>query len=189
MDFTRLIESESAKLKELHAAITRTVVHRDRDERSRHEWQDACTAFHAHVSPLAKLLEPACGQQRYTDPELLEFAIRFLELDPWFFRSGYLKQILITRLKRSDLDDATRQRLRVVLMDAVKRRGTREFKYYCRLAAVLADEAFVGELAAACTGADPARIHRAKMMLEQVRRHSHRHPKRLQPIVHKKRCR
>jgi hypothetical protein len=124
MDFTHLIESEGAKLEELHAAINRTVVHRDRDQRSRREWEAACAAFHNYVLPLDRYLEPACDEDRYTDRELLEFAIRFLELDPWFFRSGYLKQILITRLKRSDLDVSAKERLRRVLIDAVNRRGT-----------------------------------------------------------------
>jgi len=178
MDLTQLIESESAKLDELHAAIRRTAVDRDRGPHSRREWAAACAAFHSYVSPLDRYFEQACEQARYSHAELLEFAIRFLELDPWFFRSGYLKQILITRLKRSDLSESARERLRRVVIDAANRRGAREFKYYCRLAAVVADDKVVSELETVSTGTDAARANRAKMMLDQIRQHSQLHNKR-----------
>lgn len=172
MDFTGLIEGESAKIAALHAAVHHTSVNRDRGKGSRQEWEDACVAFHSYVSPLYRFLELARNERQYTNPELLEFAIRFLELDPWFFRSGYLKQILLTRLKRSDLNERAQERLRRVLIDAVNRRGTREFRYYCRLAAVLANKSFVSELETAYAGDDSARVDRARMMLEHIRQRS-----------------
>ena len=146
VDFTELIAEEGARLGELHAEVHRTFLQRDRDAESRLDWERACDAFHSYGSRMDSYIERACKQSRYSDRKLLEFVVCFLEVDPWFFRSGYLKQIFLTRLKRSDLDEATQGRLRRVLLDIVDRRGTREFKHYCRLAAVIADESLVSAL-------------------------------------------
>jgi len=165
-NFTELITEESARLGELHAQVHRTFLHRDRDEKARLEWGRACDAFHARVSPMDRYIDRACEKARYSDDRrLLEFVVCFLEVDPWFFRSGYLKQIFLTRLKRSDLDEATQERLRKVLLGIVARRGTREFKHYCRLAAVIADESLVSALEKAGESTDGAIARRARWML------------------------
>ena len=171
-DLVDLIESEATKLEALHSAIDRTFVNRDKGDETRRAWDNACEAFHTYRSRMDPFLERACEEERYTDSELLEFVVAFLEVDPWFFRSGYLKQILLTRLKRSDLSEPLRQRLRRVLIDAARRRGTREFKYYCRLAVSVADQELESELEVVRAGTDAAAAHRAKMMLEAIRNHS-----------------
>jgi len=172
-DFVDLIKSEAAKLEALHAAIDRTVVDRDKNDEARRAWDSACEAFHTYRSRMDPYLERACDEERYADSDLLEFAVAFLEVDPWFFRSGYLKQILLTRLKRSDLSEPLRQRLRRVLADAARRRGTREFKHYCRLAVSLADHELASELEVLRVGTDVAAARRAKMMLEAIRNQRH----------------
>lgn len=169
VDFTELIAEEGAKLRGLHAQVHRTFLHRDSDAKSRLEWERACDAFHSYISRLNPYIERACKKVRYADKNLLEFVVCFLEVDPWFFRSGYLKQIFLTRLKRSDLNEATKGRLRSVLLDAVNRRGTREFKYYCRLAAVIGDEGLVAALEKASDDSDCAVANRAKLMLGTIR--------------------
>jgi hypothetical protein len=172
MEFATLIRSESAKLEELHAAIDRAFVNRDRDARSRREWETAVRASHAYRSALDPYIERACSEAEFSDSELVEFVICFLESDAWFFRSGYLKQVFITRLKRSSLNEAAKARLRRVLIDAVNRRGTREFKYYCRLAIAVAGPELLAELDTAARDSDDrSRASRASMMLRHIRRH------------------
>jgi hypothetical protein len=168
IDFATLIAQEAAKLEALHVEVHWTFAHRDRNAESRLAWQRACDAFHSHVSALDPYLERACNKERYTKQDLVEFAVCFLEVDPWFFRSGYLKQILLTRLKQSDLGETAKGRLRSVLLDAVARRGTREFRYYCRLAAVIADQGLVAALEIARQGSG-ASASRARLMLDVIR--------------------
>src|SRR5262245_27006935 len=146
-DFTKLITEEGAKLEELYVQVRRT------------------------ESRLDPYIKRACKYKmgRYVKKDLLEFAVCFLEVDPWFYRSGYLKQIFLSRLKRSDLDEAIKGRLRMVLLDAVDRRGTREFRYYCRLAAVIGDEDLVAVLEKASESSGGAVASRAKLMLSTIR--------------------
>ena len=183
MDFKRLIAEEGAKFDELHAQIGRTFAVRDRDAKHLEAWKRACAECHAYSSRLDPFFNRACAEDSYRDRELIEFAICFLEVDPMFFRSGYLKQTVITRLKRSDLREGDRSRLRQVVWDAVDRRGTREFKYYCRLAVVLADDTLLKHLETARLEPGTARASRAAMMLKHVSQGLGKHNKPLQPIA------
>ena len=168
-NFVELIAEEGAKLGELHARLQRAFFHRECDSPSHREWDRAAYAFRTYVSPLDPYIERARKKRRYSEGRLLEFVVAFLEVDPWFFGSGYLKEGFLTRLKRSDLDEAIRERLRRVLLDAVERRGAREFQRYCRLAAVIPNEDFVSALQQATASADGAVASRARRMLGVIR--------------------
>ena len=96
------------------------------------------------------------------------FVIAFLEVDPLFFRSGYIKEEMLRKIKRSPLTPSQSDRLRSVLHHAVENRGSREFKGYCRLAAVIADEKLIGALETAAQYGEGARKSRAELMLQYV---------------------
>ena len=90
-DFARLIAEEATKFEALHAEIERTVASRDRSAQSRLECERACEAFHSYVSPLNSYLERACDEDRYSDKNLVEFVVCFLEVDPWVLPLGLSK--------------------------------------------------------------------------------------------------
>ncbi len=169
MDIAQLIRDESAKYRALHKRVHETCQRRNVDHSSQEAWRQACKAFHAFRSSLDPLFERAFQEKIYCDKTLIEFAISFLEVDPRFFRSGYIKQIILTRIKRSVLCESDRRRLRGVCIDAVNYRGGREFKYYCRLAAALADDLLITQLEGATGGAPTARTARARIMLARIR--------------------
>jgi hypothetical protein len=169
MDIAQLIRDESAKYRALHERIHQTCQRRHVDQPSQEAWRQACEAFHAFRSSLDPLFERAFQEITYCDKALIEFVICFLEVDPRFFRSGYIKQVILTRLKRSVLCEHDQRRLRGVCIDAVNRRGGREFKYYCRLAAVIADDLLITQLEDAGGGAPAARTARARVMLARIR--------------------
>ena len=63
-----------------------------------------------------------------------ECAITFLEYDCYYFRSGYMKAKLLTRLKHLDLTLAETRRLQKVVCNAIlSTRPKSEFGYYARL--------------------------------------------------------
>ena len=83
----------------------------------------------------------------------LEPIMRFLEADPWCFRSGYVKADLIRAVIRLDLTQADRARLRRVVLlavdDPVLRR---ELRSYARLAVAVAGPGLVEALEARLSG-------------------------------------
>jgi hypothetical protein len=168
MDIVQLIRDESAKYRALHKRVHETCQRRHVDHSSHEAWQQACKAFHAYRSSLDPLFERAYQEKIYCDKMLVEFAIGFLEVDPRFFRSGYIKQVILSRIKRSVLCESDQRRLRGVCIDAVNCRGGRAFKYYCRLAAALADDLLIRQLEEATGGAPAARTARARIMLARI---------------------
>ena len=68
------------------------------------------------------------------DAEAKESAIRFLEFDPYYYRSGYIKSKLLVRLKNIKLSASEIKRLQAVVCAAIVSRQPKcEFKYYARL--------------------------------------------------------
>jgi len=102
------------------------------------------------------------------DPAGLESAIRFLEADPMFFRSGYVKADLTRLAKRVPHDADQRRRLEAVILSIVDRRDGREFRHYCRLARRIAGGPLRGELEARLKAGDPAVRRRARWVLEAI---------------------
>lgn len=103
-------------------------------------------------------------------PQTVKFMITFLEVDPWFWGSGYMKEKLIRRLKQAPLKEPQKARLRTVAFDAVLRRPHREFKHYCKLARALQTPDFVGNIERLATesntGSDDGAVRaRARRML------------------------
>ena len=68
------------------------------------------------------------------DADAKESAIRFLEFDPYYYRSGYIKSKLLVRLKNIKLSASEVKRLQKVICNAIVSQQPKcEFKYYARL--------------------------------------------------------
>jgi hypothetical protein len=71
---------------------------------------------------------------RAGDPSGMEAAVSFLEADPWFYRTGYIKSKLIRYIKPPMLTPEYVRRLQQVVLAVVDKRDDRDFRAYCRLA-------------------------------------------------------
>lgn len=103
----------------------------------------------------------------------LEVAIRFLEDDPWFFGSGYVKADLLRYIKKFELSEEQTQRIQRILLAAIKLRDRREFKYYCRLAARVDSPEFEQQITELCSDPDLNVQRRARWVeaaMQQMRR-------------------
>ena len=68
------------------------------------------------------------------DADAKESAIKFLEFDPYYYRSGYIKSKLLVRLKNIKLSASEVKRLQKVVCNAILSPLPKsEFKYYARL--------------------------------------------------------
>jgi hypothetical protein len=116
-DLKAKIRRNAAEIVRLHARIHETVRHRDKDAASRDEWKRACAAFHGKFDALAfpDGYQNAAERIRAGDPHAIEAALCFLELRPYFFRSGYMYQALLRKTKRAALSAAQADRLKAIL--------------------------------------------------------------------------
>ena len=97
--------------------------------------------FHELLRVFYGPIRNALVKARTGDNSSVETLVRFLEADPYCFRSGYSKADAINALTRLDLGEAERLRLRKVLLSAVDKPARREFRRYIRLARFLDDPA------------------------------------------------
>ncbi len=80
--------------------------------------------------------------------EPIESAVQFLKADPIFFRSGYIKEDILERLRGIPLDPTQKRRLQqLILARIMEPRVKREFRRYCRLAPFVTDPLFEEQIA------------------------------------------
>jgi hypothetical protein len=104
------------------------------------------------------------------NPAGLETAVNFLDADPWFQRSGYIKAELIRHISRIEIPQAITERLRAVVLAIVDRRDRREFRQYCRLARKVDSPELREELSLRLQDDDPAVRRRARWALDALER-------------------
>jgi hypothetical protein len=170
-DLPNVFEANAAKLKDLHEAIHTALARRSESLDRRAVWEDACRRFHTEYDSLAFPggLGRAFSQLEAGDPTVIEMAVRFLEADPYFFRSGYLKEDFIKHLCRNPLSEDQKKRLQRVILDRIRGCDRREFRAYCRLSIVVTEPLFhrqVAEMAGPSNGT--VRRH-AQWVLEYLR--------------------
>ncbi len=164
-NYQSIITQEAEVMSQLHKRIHETFKNRGKDLKT---WEKACEEFHQYVSKIDPFLDRVYEEQVYIDKELQEFIISFLEINPMFFRSGYIKEEILRKIGKSPISLKHKERLRQVLIDAVENRGTREFKRYCRLAIYIANPEFCSYLINTSAYGKGARKSRAKLMLNYV---------------------
>jgi hypothetical protein len=106
----------AAEIVRLHKRIHETVKERGTSQAGRVAWQNACAEFHARYGQLAFPggYGEALEKFRSGDSSVVEPALCFLELRPYFFRSGYMFNTLLRRMRRIPLKPDQRKRLDAV---------------------------------------------------------------------------
>ena len=142
-----------------HKAIHSTFACRNQGPKAWNAWEDANCAWHAQRYPTDRLWDDEfLADLRASDRQAIEEAILYLEVDPWYFRSGYLKERLIRGLKAANLTERDRRRLRNVIWNVAGGRNRREYRNYCSLAAMVGD----ADLIRLLDDVSPARDQEAK---------------------------
>jgi hypothetical protein len=144
---------------------------RDTSREAFMRWRQAASDLHA---ALAAAYPPGFWEMMRRlpagDADSVAAAVLFLEADPWFFRSGYLKERILRGLTGLYLSPSIAQRLQQVLVMVVQRRDRREFRRYCRLAGFVALHApdLIDDLMQLRASADPGVRRRAEWMLAAI---------------------
>jgi hypothetical protein len=111
------IRENAIELSRLNARIHETFKERDQGDRQFDQWSAVCEEFHARYNTLAFPggYDGALDRIHTGDKFTIEAALCFLEVRPYFFRSGYMYKDILRRLKRSPLSEPQRLRLDEVL--------------------------------------------------------------------------
>jgi hypothetical protein len=114
-----LIGRNAAEAARLHGRIHETFAKKDVSPEKREEWKQACELFHRQYDELAFPggYDTALDRLAAGDEQTMEATICFLEMRPYFFRSGYMFDALLRRAKHAPLSPEQGARLQVVVAE------------------------------------------------------------------------
>jgi hypothetical protein len=155
---------------EIHAALKEVVNRNDESDPRTQRWLNAIKAFkaaYARVYPEdLRLFEQ--GALPASDLETSDM-LDFLEADPVFFRSGYMKESLLGEVKKRTLDRSEVERLQSIILNVVRKPDRREFRRYCRVATSVDDPEFRQKLKDLEASDDVEVRRRATWVLDALR--------------------
>lgn len=113
----RLIRANADEINRLRQVIRDTAGARWRGPEERERHAAACAEFHQHYQRLAFPGGYANALNRLAehDPDTLDVALTFLEVRPYFFRSGYMWKTLLKRVQRVPMGTKQHARLQKIL--------------------------------------------------------------------------
>ena len=119
MKYEVKIKNSEIKIRKLHNTIHSTFKLKDRSAQDREIWADACAEFHREYEGLCFLNGFSNIKTRLISGNIedMEYAIDFIEIRPYFFRSGYMYQYLLRHLKSAPLPKGLESRYKAVLLD------------------------------------------------------------------------
>lgn len=112
MRYANQIRENARLISRLHGRIHETFAHRNKSNAQRDEWKTACAEFHERYASLAFLggLLDARDRLRSGDNDAIDYALDFLEVRPYFFRSGYMYKDFMRVLRNCPLSPSQRER-------------------------------------------------------------------------------
>ena len=119
MKYSVPIKNSEIEIRKLHNAIHDSFKRKDRSDYERNIWKDACVQFHSKYSALCFLNGFANIKDRLMSGihDDMEYAVDFVEIRPYFFRSGYMYQYLLRHLKNAPLPESLKIRYERVLAE------------------------------------------------------------------------
>jgi hypothetical protein len=113
----QMIEN-AAEINRLTARVHATVKRRDESEELREEWVRACEEAHRRYEALCLPGGPYpefYERIKAGDPEMIEVALCFLEVRPYFFRSGYHWKTILQKCKQAPMSGEQAERFAALL--------------------------------------------------------------------------
>ena len=116
----QLMTENAATLRHLNQRINETFARRGEGQKQFDAWSDACAEFHYRYDDLAFPggYATAIASLEASDPGTIDVALCFVELRPYFFRSGYMYTLLMRRLKKCALSPEQAARYAAVVARA-----------------------------------------------------------------------
>lgn len=140
------IRERAGELVCLREELERTYAARDGTEKADQAWAlaarrlgEAIRDFYTPFTGLGRAI-------RAGERDAIDSAVRFLEADPWCFRSGYVKAELMGALANAPLRDDENRRLQGVVLNRLKRREPRLLRPTGQLAANVWDDELAREI-------------------------------------------
>lgn len=162
-DFCPLIRQHEKKVNELHSKVWETFRRREKSAHARSDWEQAAKRFREFSSEVDELVERSLSEGMAQDNGLRDFAFSYIATDPYFFRSGYILERLVRRIKKLELSDAEKESIRELILRRIDTKALRNFRDICRLIPKVETTGFSNEIAERLRSSEPGIRHRAEL--------------------------
>jgi hypothetical protein len=130
-EIKQMIAKNSSEIACLHSAVHETWRHREESPGARKAWTDAAEAFSNRYDSLAFPggYEGALDRILAGDPLAVEAGICFLELRPYFHRSGYMFKDILRKLRKAPLSAQQQARFKQIETSVTKWRENKTAQF------------------------------------------------------------
>lgn len=170
-NFCILIRQHEKKVNELHSKLWETFRRRERSAHAHSDWERAAKQFREFISEFDELVERSLSENLAQDKGLRDFAFSYVATDPYFFRSGYILERLVRRIKKLDLSDAEKQLIQQLILRRIDKKALRNFRDICRLIPKIETTGFSNEIAERLRSKEPSIRHRAEFAASYLPSH------------------
>ena len=163
-----VFQTNAAELERLRERVHKMSRERAKSPGHKAAWQEAARAFRESYDKLA--FPGGLGREfellSIGDAAAIEMAIRFLEANPWYFRSGYYKADILKILRKHSLSEDQCDRMRKLILERVRGRPVREMRAYARFSAKVSTPQFEAEIMDIAENANRHAARHAQLVLQ-----------------------
>lgn len=164
-NYREMIAECEHEVNELYATLSQTVEHRFKPQSQREQWHRTADAFNNHQSPIYDLIDQCLETGLEHNNDLRCFAFAYIDQDPYFFRSGYILEDLLRRVKKLSLTGSEKTSIQRLVLKRIETRALRNFRHICRLIPMVDSDGFHTEVSNRAKSTDPQVRRRAKFAL------------------------
>ena len=161
--FRYLIARHEKEYSKFRALVRETFELRDRSELAWRDWQLAAKRFREYHSEVDDLVDRCLEKGIDSDQELRTFAFCFVELDPYYHRSGYTLERLLRQIKRLRLSEAEKLLIQELILKRIDTKARRNFRDICRLIPKIETDRFRNKVSLRAQSDQPSVKHRADL--------------------------
>ncbi len=165
-DFTSIISRHEEKKRNLRIKVDETRLLRDKTPQNRTKCIKAAQEYREFTSELDDLVADCLKYGIEHDSNLREFVFAYIECDPYFYRSGYILEKLIQKVKKLNLTHAEKKSIQRLLIRRIETRALRNFRNICRLIPKVETEEFYREVCNRSKSRNPDVKRRAEFAIE-----------------------
>ena len=164
-DFKALIEHHEKQSNQLHAALFKAFKRKDISDHAYKDWQNAAKACRDFGTEIDDLVIQTQNPDTIITPLLRDFIFSYFEVDPFYFRSGYMMERMVRRAKKLALTEAEKQIIQTLLLKRIDTKALRNFRDICRLIPMIETEGFCNEINKRRSFDDQSVRHRAEFAI------------------------
>ena len=161
--YLSLVRRHETTANELREAVRDTFNQRDRSKAKEKAWSQAASKSRNFRSAVDDWIEEFEQAKSIDWEDGREFVFDYLDVDPMYFRSGYIKETLLRFINKIELTANEAEIMRQLVLRRIMRGGKREFRQICRFIPKIQTRQFEAKITEFVSAKDASIAARARI--------------------------